>query len=212
MVIDDRSLPRIAAKAMLASSPELEWVGEAATGMEAIRVAARLKPQVVLLDVDLPGVEGPEIAQQLLAENPSLTVLAWTVSDANEDLLRMIKAGCAGYILKDVGPEELRRAIMAAVRGDTPVPRRMLPEVLKLAAEQAPASSAGAAQLTDRERETLQLMVKGMSVKRIAAAMSISPSSVDSHTRSIYKKLHATNRAEAMNAAMRLRLVRVTDL
>ena len=197
---------------MLATSPDLEWIGEAATGLEAVRLAARLKPDVVLLDVDMPGVDGPEVAQQLLAEHLTMTVLAWTVSDANEDLLRMVKAGCAGYILKDVGPEELRRAIMAALRGDTPIPRRMVPEVLKIAAEQAPASTLSSAHLTEREHEALRLMVKGLPVKRIAASMSISPSSVDSHVRSIYKKVHATNRGEAINAAMRLGLIRMTDL
>jgi DNA-binding NarL/FixJ family response regulator len=205
-------MPRIAARAMMSTFNEIVHVGEAASGGEAIGVLARTPADVVLLDVDMPGIDGPDAARQILAEHPDTKILAWTVSDANEDLLRMIKSGCVGYVLKDVGPEELRRAILAAIRGETPVPRRMFPDVLRIAAEQAPTSAGSAAALTSREHETLRLMAKGMPVKRIAAEMSISPSSVDTHLRNLYRKLHVTNRAEAVNAAIRAGLIRVGDL
>ena len=197
---------------MLNAVSEFDWVGEASSGTEAIRAAARLRPDIVLLDVDLPDAEGPVVAEQLLKENSQLVVVAWTVSDAHEDLLRMVKAGSTGYVLKDAGPEELRRALLASTRDELPIPRRMIPAMLRAAAEQAPVSTGPFAALTDREKETLSHMVKGLPIKRIAAEMSISPSSVDSHMRSIYRKLRATNRGEAINAAMRLGLVRVTDL
>jgi DNA-binding NarL/FixJ family response regulator len=212
LVVDDRAMPRIAARAMLDAAADISHVGEAASGLEALEVATRVKPDLILMDVDMPGMNGPEAARRLLSTLPHVKILAWTVSDASDDLLRMIHAGCVGYVLKDVGPEELHRAIRAAIRNEVPVPRRMVPEVLRRAADQAPSKSDGNIALTEREQETLRWLAKGVPTKRIAAEMRISAASVDTHLRNVYRKLEVNNRGEALNAALKLGLIKLTDL
>src|SRR5207249_10872079 len=116
---------------MLAASPELRHVGEASSGGEALRVMDAVKPDLVLMDVHMPDMDGPATAKALLARYPSTKIVAWTVSDSSDDLLRMMQAGCSGYVLKDAGPAELRRALLSALRSESPVPRRMIPDVLR---------------------------------------------------------------------------------
>src|SRR5690349_1412030 len=116
---------------MLAASPELRLVGEASSGAEALRVFQALKPDLVLMDVHMPDMDGPATARALVARAPGTKILAWTVSESSDDLLRMMQAGCAGYVLKDSGPSELTSALMAALRSESPVPRRMIPDVLR---------------------------------------------------------------------------------
>lgn len=212
MVVDDRNLPRIAARTMLSTARDLVHVGEAGSGEEAIRLLPALRPDVVLMDVDMSGMDGDEVTRRLLTGHPDVTVIAWTVSDSSDDLLRMIRAGCSGYVLKEVGPEELHRAIRAAVRRDSPVPRRMLPEVLRRAADQTPPRARLNVKLTQRETETLRLISRGLPTKEMAMQMAISPASVDTHLRNLYRKLGVNNRGAAINAGLRLGLLVMADL
>jgi DNA-binding NarL/FixJ family response regulator len=212
LVVDDRTMPRIAAKAMLGNAPDLVHVAEAASGAEAIELVRGSNFDVVLMDVDMAQIDGAETTRRLLAMDPNLTILAWTVSDASEDLLRMIQAGCAGYVLKDVGPDELQRAIRAAIRDDSPVPRRMLPEILKAAAHQVASRGSTGVSLTEREHQALRLIAKGFPSKRIATEMGISRASVDTHLRNMYRKLGAGNRGEAVSRGLREGLLSISDL
>jgi DNA-binding NarL/FixJ family response regulator len=212
LVVDDRVMPRIAARAMLATAPDLELVAEATSGADAVAIASGRDVDVVLLDVDMREMDGASTARALLARKPDLTILAWTVSDASDDLVRMMQAGCVGYVLKDVGPEELQRAIRAGIRREAAVPRKMLPEVLKRAVPRAYRDSDIDGVLTDRELETLRLVAKGLPTKRIAIEMGISPASVDTHLRNTYRKLDAGNRSEAVSKAVRTGLLGITDL
>ena len=213
LVVDDRAMPRIAARAMLAGAPDLDLVAEAASGKEAIALASNLSVDVVLLDVDMNEMDGAATARELLARDPSLTVLAWTVSDASDDLVRMMQAGCVGYVLKDVGPEELQRAIHAGLRREAPVPRRMLPEILQRAVvPHTDRDSTARITLTARELEALRLVAKGLPSKRIALEMRISLASVDTHLRNTYRKLGASNRGEAVSKAIRAGLLGIADL
>jgi DNA-binding NarL/FixJ family response regulator len=210
-VVDDRPLPRIAAKAMLAEADDLAYVGEAASGAEALELIPRLKPDVVLMDVDMPGLGGPEVSRQLSTSLPDLTILAWTVSDSTDDLLQMIQAGCVGYVLKEVGPEELRRAILAGINREGPFPRRMLPDVVHRAASQTTRPAGMDVSLTDRESEILKWLAKGVPTKKIATELGISRSSVDTHLRNVFRKLGVNNRGEAVNVGLRLGLLQVSD-
>jgi two-component system, NarL family, nitrate/nitrite response regulator NarL len=212
MVVDDRTMPRIAAKAMLSGAGDLKYVGEASSGAEALRLVEQLKPDVVLMDVEMEGMDGAETTSSLLKNHSGLVIVAWTVSDVGDDLLRMIQAGCAGYVLKDVGPDELHRALRAAIRGEAPVPRRMLPEVLRRAARQAPRGMKSDVGLTDREHEALRLLAKGLPTKRMAIQMGISTASVDTHLKNVYRKLGVNNRGEAVNVGLRLGLLSISDL
>ena len=213
-VVDDRPLPRIAARAMLKETRSLVQIGEASSGSEAVSSVPPLRPDVVLMDVEMPGMDGPTTARRILELLPNTTVVAWTVSEAGDDLLRMVDAGCAGYVLKDMGPMELERAILAAIRREAPVPRRMLPEVLHKAARanRNIAEVHTDVHLTDREVETLRLIARGEPTKRIALEMGIAQSSVDTHLRNVYRKLEARNRGEAVNKGLKLGILSLPDL
>lgn len=212
LVVDDRAMPRIAARAMIAEAADLEHIGEASSGAEAIRLVGQLHPDVILMDVEMPGMDGAATTAALLERQPRLTIVAWTVSDSSDDLLRMVNAGARGYILKDVGPDELHRALRAAIRGESPIPRRMVPEVLSRAARLVRPPTNTDATLTDREVETLKLVARGVPSKGIANAMGIARSSVDTHLRNIYRKLGVSNRGEAVNVGLKLGLINLTDL
>src|SRR6266446_7424544 len=133
---------------MLASASDLRFAGEASSGTDAISAIERLHPDLVLMDVHMPAMDGPTTAKAVLARFPNMTIIAWTVSESSDDLLRMMQAGCSGYILKDAGPTELHAALMATLRSESPVPRRMIPDVLRRVAESAPVSNPTKVTLT----------------------------------------------------------------
>jgi len=212
VVVDDRRLARIAAKAILDQSPDFVWAGEASTADEGVALVLKVLPDVVLVDVEMPGVDGAETARRIKTAVPDAILLAWTVSDSGDDLLRMIDAGCVGYALKESGPAELHNAIRVALRRETVVPRRMIGDVLRQAADYVPGPSASEVVLTPTEGSILRLMAKGYPSKQIANQMGVAPSSVETHIRNIYRKLEANNRAAAIGFALKLRLLKLSDL
>ena len=186
--------------------------GEVASGEEAIQAVAALKPDVVLMDVHMPGMDGPETASQVLAEHPQMKILAWTVSESSDDLLRMMQAGCSGYVLKDVGPAELQRAILAAVRSESPVPRKMIPAVLKRVAAQSPPARLSTVALTSREMQILRGLARGWSTKRISREIGLRIPTVETHLTNLYRKLNVGNRGEAVSVGLRLNLISLADV
>jgi DNA-binding NarL/FixJ family response regulator len=212
MVVDDSIVPRTAARAMLASAVELRHVGEASNGADALKAIDALKPDLILMDVHMPDMDGPATARAVLARHPATKVVAWTVSESSDDLLRMIQAGCSGYVLKDVGPAELQRALLSALRSESPVPRRMIPDVLRRVAESTPLSRPSHIALTSREMEILRGIAKGHTTKRLAGDLGLAIPSVETHLHNIFKKLDASNRGEAVSTALKLGLITMTDL
>jgi len=212
VIVDDRRLARIAAKAIIEESRDLAWLGEASSAEEAISLIPRVRPQVVLLDVEMPGIDGAETARRLKTLMPDLVILAWTVSDEGDDLLRMLQAGCAGYALKESGPAELHNAIRAALRNETVVPRKMLGAILRQAADYVPDAMSERVVLTPTEMTILRLIAKGLPSKQIALKVGIAPSSVETHIRNIYRKLDANSRTAAVGFALKRRLLKVSDL
>ncbi|HEX6348372.1 MAG TPA: response regulator transcription factor [Candidatus Dormibacteraeota bacterium] len=203
VVIDDRAMPRIAVRAMLDSTGTFDLVGEAASGEEGVRVCQRVHPDLVLLDVDMPGMDGAATARAILASAAKHPIIvAWTVSDSGEDLIRMIRAGCAGYALKDSGPAELDRALMTALEGEMPVPRKLIPEVIARAVAPQHRPEGLRPDLSAREREVLRLAARGLSTKEIAKELQISRRSVDAHFSNIYRKLDVVNRGQAVHHAL----------
>jgi DNA-binding NarL/FixJ family response regulator len=197
---------------MLASTEELRYVGEASSGEEAIRAMARLNPDLVLMDVHMPVMDGPATAAAVLERYPEAKIVAWTVSDSSDDLLRMMRAGCAGYVLKDVGPSELQRALMAALRSESPVPRRMISEVIRRVAQATPVSPSVPSKLTSRELQILRGVAKGHTTKRLAQDLGLRVPSVETHLGNIFKKLGASNRGEAVSTALRAGIITLADL
>lgn len=172
-----------------------------------------LQPDLVLMDVHMPGMDGPAATKALLSRFPNTKVIAWTVSESSEDLLRMMQAGCSGYILKDAGPSELQRALTAAIRHESPVPRKMIPDVLRRVAEQVPVSHPSTqVTLTSREAQILRCIAKGYTTKRMATDLGLAAPSIESHLRNIFRKLGATNRGEAVSTALKVGLLSLADL
>ena len=165
---------------MLGAMDDMRLCGEAASAAEALNIIPSVKPDIVLMDVHMQGTDGPEATRAVLGSFPNLKVIAWTVSESSDDLLRMMQAGCSGYVLKDVGPKELHSALMAVVRSESPVPRRMIPEVLRRVAEQTPLSEPTGAALTSREMQILRGIAKGYTTKRLALETKLAASSISS--------------------------------
>jgi DNA-binding NarL/FixJ family response regulator len=197
---------------MLATAPNLRLVGEASSGAEALKAIDALKADLVLMDVHMPEMGGPETARALLASHPETKVIAWTVSESSDDLLRMMQAGCSGYVLKDAGPGELQRALLAVLRSESPVPRKMIPEVLRRVAESTPLSQAHLIPLTSREMQILRGVAKGHTTKRLARDIGLAAPSIETHLHNIFRKLNATNRGEAVGTALKLGLLTLADL
>jgi len=173
---------------------------------------ATLKPDLVLMDVHMPDMDGPATTREIIALYPDAKVIAWTVSESSDDLLRMMQAGCSGYVLKDAGPGELQRALQAALRSESPVPRKMIPEVLRRVAERTPLSQAGTVALTSREMQILRGVAKGFTTKRLAKELGLAAPSVETHLHNIFKKLSSTNRGEAVSTALKLGVITLADL
>ena len=212
MVVDDSVVPRAAARALLAAADGVRFVGEAVSGEEAIRQVAALKPDLVLMDVHMPRMDGPQATREVLARDPKIKVIAWTVSESSDDLLRMMQAGCSGYVLKESGPEELQNALLSAARSQNPIPRRMIPDVLKRIAERAPLSTSTSISLTSREMQVLRGIAKGHTSKRLARDVGLAVPSIETHIRNIFRKLNANNRGEAVSTALKLGLITLADL
>lgn len=210
--MDDSVVPRAAARSLLGAAQGLRFVGEASSGQEALKQARALKPDLVLMDVHMPGIDGPQATRQLLAQHPDIKVIAWTVSESSDDLLRMMQAGCTGYVLKEAGPEELQNALLSAARSQNPVPRRMIPEVLKRITERTPLSQSSGVSLTSREMQILRGIAKGHTSKRLAHDSGLKVPSVETHVRNILRKLDASNRGEAVSRGLKLGLITLADL
>jgi DNA-binding NarL/FixJ family response regulator len=197
---------------MLSSASNLRLVGEASSGSEALSVLEALKPDLILMDVHMPEMDGPATAKAVLLRSPEIKVVAWTVSESSDDLLRMMQVGCSGYVLKDAGPGELQRALLSALRSESPVPRKMIPEVLRRVAETTPLSQNNVAPLTSREMQVLRGIAKGHTTKRLAKDLGLAAPSIETHLHNIFRKLDATNRGEAVSTAMKVGLLTLADL
>lgn len=212
VVVDDSLLPRIAAKALLKASTNFRLVGEASAGNQAVDVVRTSRADVVLVDVDMPGMDGAATAAALREAFPDLKLVAWTVSESSDDLLRMIRAGCSGYVLKEVGPSELDHALTAAVRSEDPFPRKMIPGVLRKVAATTSATQTPPVKLTSRELQLLRSLAQGWSTKRISRETGLAVPTIETHLGNLYRKLGVGNRGEAVSAGLRANLLTLADV
>ena len=208
LIADDRPIFRAGVQGMLKDFPEIHIVGEATTGRQAVESARRLRPDVVLMDLNMPDMGGIAATRAIKQEDPERVVLALTVSEAEEDVVDMVAAGAAGYVLKDVDPAELARSIMEAHAGhfllDEELTRRVL--VRLGGALRRPSPKPLPEPLTPRETEILELVCRGSGNKAIANRLSLSEGTIKSHLRNIYRKLRVQTRAAAAAQAARLEL------
>jgi len=200
LLVDDHVVVRQGARQLLEREQDLEVVGEAGDGEDAVRLATQLKPDVVIMDVAMPKVSGIEATKRIKALLPSVAVLVLTGYDYDEYIFSLLEAGAAGYLLKSVSGDELVNAIRAVHSGEPvlhPVVIRKL--VARLKPEAAGATVARPSELlSEREMEVLRLAAKGMTNKRIGEALFISVRTVQAHLRSIFNKLGVGSRSEAV--------------
>ncbi|WP_413760518.1 response regulator [Streptomyces sp. MMBL 11-3] len=201
LVCDDHVVVRAGLLALLDSEPDIEVVGQAGTGEEALALAARLAPDVVLMDLQLgEGMDGVQATRHLTAAPAAPHVLVLTTYDTDADITRAIEAGATGYLLKAERPEELFAAIQAAARGRTTLSPPVASRVMANLRTPPPA-------LTDRERDILGQLARGLGNRDIARALFISEATVKTHLGRIYAKLGVDTRAGAVAAAKERRLL-----
>jgi NarL family two-component system response regulator LiaR len=202
LIVDDHMVVREGLMALLDGKPDIEIVGLAADGLEAVTLARARQPDVVLLDLVMPRQDGLATIPQLLQDRPDTRVLVLTSFGQDEQIFAAIKAGALGYLLKDSSAQELVRAIRDVARGELTlhpaIARRLLGEVNR------PALAAAAGEtLTERELEVLRLLAEGRSNQEIAQALTLSERTVSAHVSHILKKLHVASRTQAALYAVR---------
>ncbi len=199
LVAEDHPLFRKGVISLLSAVPEFEVVGEAATGEEAASGVAELQPDVVLMDLQMPGVGGIEATRRIVWESPSVRVLVVTLFEDDDSVFMALRAGARGYILKDADEEELVRAIKAVGRGEAIFSPNVAEKVLAYFAAPRPANPPQAfPTLTDREREILDLIAKGHPNPSIARELSLSTKTVGNYVSNIFTKLQVADRAQAI--------------
>jgi NarL family two-component system response regulator LiaR len=212
LIADDHAIVRKGLCALLATEPGIEVVSEARDGREAISAAQRFCPEVILMDLVMPGVDGLEAIRRIMACQPEARVLVLTSFAGDDKIFPAIRAGALGYLLKDSGPEELVRAIRQVSRGESSlhpsVARRLLRELSQSPSAQGPATDS----LTEREIEVLQLVAKGWSNRDISVHLSISDATVRTHVSSILAKLNLCSRTQAALYALREGLASLHDI
>jgi len=202
MLVDDHALVRAAVRQAL-MAPDITVVGEAATADEALLLAPQLEPDLLLLDINLPGTDGIRLLRELGPRLPDMQIVMLTVSANKRDLLEAMRNGAAGYLTKDLGPEALQRAVRGIRSGDLPMSRSMAAEVVRSLAGDRRRSGPGKsvdhplADLSEREHEVLRHLGDGLTDREIAERLGISPRTVETHVGSILHKLGVKNRAQA---------------
>ena len=198
LVVDDRPIFRAGVLGMLKNFPEIEIVGEAITGRQAVDRARALRPDVILMDLNMPEMGGVAATRAIKADDPDRVVLALTVSEAEEDIVEMVAAGASGYVLKDVDPTSLAHTIQEAHAGrfqlDEVLTRRV---IMRLGSALRQPHRRPSEPLTERETQILQMVCQGKGNRMIAQRLGLSEGTIKSHLRNLYRKLKVQTRAEA---------------
>lgn len=199
LIADDHSLVRRGLAAIINMEEDVAVLGEAADGEEAIKLWRRLRPDVVLMDLRMPKLEGVEAIRRIRNEDPNAGIIVLTTFDHDEDIYAGLRAGAKAYLLKDVQPEELFRCIRAVHAGEAYLQSKVAAKLAQRVQEQP---------LTGREEQILKLLAEGKSNRAIGVELHISESTVKSHLKSLFVKLDVTSRAEAIALAARRGLVK----
>jgi DNA-binding NarL/FixJ family response regulator len=192
LVADDHAIVRVGLAQLLEGCPDVEVVGSVTNGQEAVAVAASRGPDVVLMDLSMPGLDGIEATRRILAERPDIRVVVLTFHSSPEPILEAIDAGAVGYLLKDSEPEEILRGVRAAARGESPLDPKAARALLMARTE-----GTRTAELSSREREVLELVGAGMANKQIARRLGISEKTVKSHLTNVYRHIGVSDRTQA---------------
>jgi len=213
LLADDHTLFRRGIRTMLEQVPDVEVVGEAASGEATIALAHELVPDVILMDIKMPAVSGIEATRRILQENPHIGIILVTMYDDPESAFAGMRAGARGYVLKEAEPDELLRAVEAAQRGEVMLCPIIAEKVLEHFRSGLLPKQPGLPYdaLSQRELEVLQHAAEGLSNKQIAERLVISEKTVKNHVANIFSKLHVNDRTQAVLYALRQGLVRIGD-
>jgi len=199
LVADDHPMFRHGMVALLEAAPELTVVGEAATGDEAVNLATELQPDVILMDIRMPGVNGIEATRRIVYTSPHIRILIVTMSDDDASIFTAMRAGARGYVQKDAQKADMLRAIRAVGSGEAIFSPGIASRLMDFFAEPRPAAPALAfPELTDREREVLELIAEGYSNTEIAARLVLGANTVRNYVSNIFGKLQVADRAQAI--------------
>jgi len=213
LVVDDHALFRRGLQMVLKGEDDIEVVGEAADGNEAVEKAQETMPDVILMDVRMPHRSGIEATQQIKDLLPHVKILMLTISDEEADLYEAIKAGASGYLLKEISIDEVADAIRSVSAGQSrlspSMAAKLLQEFAAMSKRAAEARQLPAPRLTDREMEVLQLVAQGLNNRDIAKELFIAENTVKNHIRNILEKLHLHSRMEAVVYAVREKLLEI---
>lgn len=207
MLVDDHAFVRSAIRQAL-TAPDISIVAEASTAEEALRVALDARPDVVLIDIDLPGMNGLRLLRELAPRLPDTRFVMLTVSTDQADVLEAVRLGASGYLTKDLDADALLRSIRGVRDGDLAMPRRLAARTMRDLVESGSARTAaprtGMGGLSRREDEILRLLASGLTDREIGEALTISTRTVETHVSNILRKLDARNRAEASRRYLEL--------
>lgn len=196
VLVDDHPVVRAGIAGMLAHRDGIEVVGEASNGQEALSVITQTSPDVLLLDLRMPVMDGPTLIRELRSQRSNIGILVLTTYDTDADILRAIEAGANGYLLKDTSLEDLVRAIEATSTGDTWLAPSVATQVMKSL------RGSDAEKLSSRELQVLQLVAEGLSNKEIASELHVSPATVKTHLIHVFRKLDINDRTAAVTVAL----------
>jgi DNA-binding NarL/FixJ family response regulator len=203
LISDDHPVVRAGLEGMLSKQPDLEVVGEASNGREAVELVDRLRPDVVLMDLRMPQMDGVAAIAEIKEENPETHVLVLTTYDSDADILRAIEAGATGYLLKDAPREELYEAVRAVARGRPLLAGVVADRLMRRIREPRQESLSG------REIEVLELVRRGQSNREIARELHVSEATVKTHLIHIFSKLNVADRTAAVNVALERGILRL---
>jgi DNA-binding NarL/FixJ family response regulator len=206
VIADDHPVVRSGIRGMLEADPGLEVVGEASDGAEAVALTMRERPDVVLMDLRMPDLDGASATAQIRARRPETQIIVLTTYDTDSDIVRAIDAGAIGYLLKDISHEEIARAVRAAARGEP----ALAPAVAERLMDRARGGASDA--LTGREIEVLRLAARGLSNSQIARELFVSATTVKAHLAHIYRKLSVSDRTAAVTTALERQIIRLDDV
>ncbi len=199
LVVDDHSVFRRVLREVLDQHPQLYVVGEAANGAKAVSLAVELRPDIVVLDMELPDMNGVVVTQQLVQALPGIRVVILSFATADSLIVDAIRAGAFGFLSKDIQPDALARALLGVVEGEVAISRRTAARVMAHFRQGSGAPTEATANLTDRELEVLRLLANGATDRQIADRLVIAESTAKKHVQHILRKLRARNRAEAVS-------------
>jgi DNA-binding NarL/FixJ family response regulator len=203
LVVDDHPVVRDGLRGMLDGQPDLAVVGEAADGMAAVDQATRLRPDVVLMDLRMPRLDGVAAIARITAADPGVRILVLTTYDADNDIVRAIEAGAVGVLLKDTPREELFRAVRSAARGEPTLAGTVTAQLMGRLRAPRPETPS------DRELEVLALVARGLTNRAIGRQLAISEATVKTHLVHLFGKLGVTDRTAAVTMALDLRLIQL---